>query len=404
MSIPGIVAFVVVLFAALLVTAPLGRVLRVPHSVLLILAGAAGAYVATQVIGIDLGLRAMGFHDLVFYVFLPVLIFDAAYHLPIAALRRDLAPILFLAVIGVLATSGITGVIVFYAIGVPDHFPWPVALLTGALLAATDPVAVIAQLKALRAPERLATLMEGESLLNDATAILIFGIMLSIATVSGEGVSFGAALGDLLMALLGGTAVGVAASFAAMAMLKGSTGQTDHSLVLFTAAYGSYLGAEFLFQVSGIVATLCTGLLLARHVQRSSGQTARSAVASTFSFLAYTANGSVFLLAGVTLTLAMFTDRWLAMLIAIAAALIARAVVVFGGIPATNWMSREPIRFDEQLIVVWGGLRGAVTLALTLALPTTVESWWTIQSMAYGVVLFSLFVQAPTMPWLIRRL
>lgn len=137
----------------------------------------------------------------------------------------------------------------------------------------------------------------------------------------------------------------------------------SHALVALILTYGTFLVSESLLEVSGIMATLIAGLLLARSVQRKDGPQIGGEVGFTFDVLAYAANGSVFLLVGMTITSEMFTERWLAMLIAI----------------------------------------GAVTLVLALALPTNLDYWWTIQSMAFGVVLFTLFVQAPTVPWLIRR-
>lgn len=403
MSIPHLVGFAVALFALSVITEPLARWLRLPQTLLLVAFGAAGAFVATHVLHIDTGLRATSFHDLVFYVFLPVLVFTAAYHLPARQLKANLGIIVFFAVGGMLLTAILCAVLVFWGIGHASGFPWIAALITGALLAATDPVAVVAQLKELGAPQRVATLLEGESLFNDATAIVLFGILLGMATSGDNTLSYTDAALQFLAVFLGGAAVGAAGGLLGSAVLHLLRPGVSHALVSLTMAYGTFLLAESLLEVSGIMATLIAGLLLARTVQHEDGPKIDAEVGFTFDLLAYAANGSVFLLVGMTITSAMFTERWLAMLIAIGAVLLARLVMVFGASPILNAIAREPIPPGQQAVIAWGGLRGAVTLALALALPTSLDYWWTIQSMACGVVLFTLFVQAPTMPWLIRR-
>ena len=121
-------------------------------------------------------------------------------------------------------------------------------------------------------------------------------------------------------------------------------------------------------------------------------------------FNAYVANALVFLFMGITVTLGMFEERWLAMLIGVAGVLLARALGIFSCVPLLNRAAPiEPIGYPFQLIMLWGGLRGAVTLALALSLPTSLDYWWTIQSIAFGVVLFTLFVQATTTAPLLRH-
>lgn len=402
-SIQFLVGFAVALFALSVLTEPLARWLRLPQTLLLVVSGAVGAFVVTDLLNMDTGLRAASFHDLVFYVFLPVLVFNAAYHLPARQLTANLGIILFFAVGGMLLTAVLCAALVFWGIGHPTGFPWIAALITGALLAATDPVAVVAQLKNLGAPERLVTLLEGESLFNDATAIVLFGILLSMATAGDETFAPGDATLQFLLVFLGGAAVGTAGGLLGSAVLHLLRPGVSHALTSLVMAYGTFLLAEALLEVSGIMATLLAGLLLARAVQREDGPQIGAETGFTFDFLAYAANGSVFLLVGMTITGAMFAERWLAMLIAIGAVLLARLVMVFGASPLLNLIARESIPPGHQAVIAWGGLRGAVTLALALALPTSLDYWWTIQSMAFGVVVFTLFVQAPTMPWLIRR-
>lgn len=402
MSIELIVAFAVTLFALALVADRLGRLFRVPHTLPLVLVGVLLSWVLDAGLGVDMGLGEVGFHDLVFYVFLPVLVFDAAFHIRLRTLRDNLPAILFLALVGVGITALVSAALIYLGIGDPGSFPWAAALITGALLAATDPVAVIDQLKAMGAPARLTILLEGESLFNDASAIVVFGIVLAYATRSAD-VGAALALADFLMVFCGGAATGVAVGLVGAGALRLFDGGISHALIVLTAAYGSFLLAEGALGVSGVMAALLAGLVLARTVQREDAPIVGTEISFLLGVLAFAANGSVFLLVGMTLSPAMFSERWQAMLIAIGAVLAARALVVLVALPALNPLLASPVPGPYRQVLAWGGLRGAVTLALALSLPASLDYAWTVQAMAYGVVLFTLFVQAPLMPGLIRR-
>ena len=403
MAIEHILIFVVTLLALSLITDPLGRALRLPHTVLLVVTGFAGAHLLTLVFGFDLGLRSGSFHDLIFFVFLPVLVFDAAYHIPVRALWKNLGPILALAVFGMLTSALLCAALIYAGIGHASGFPWIAALLAGALLAATDPVATVAELRESQAPGRLAVLLEGESLFNDATAIVLFGTLITLATTPAMEAGLAANVVEFARVFFGGIIVGALLGLVGAVAIRTLPPGVSHALLLLTLAYGSFLCAEAALGVSGVMATLTAGLALAHVVQRVDAKPIGREIGFTLGTLAYAANGSVFLLVGVTVTVAMFTERWLAMLIAVAAVLVTRATVVYGGLGLLNRTLSHPVPVTHQNVMVWGGLRGAVTLALALALPTSVEGWWTIQAMAYGVVLFTLFVQAPTIPLLLRR-
>ena len=402
MPIEYLVTFLVVLLGLSLVAEPLGRLLRMPPVSLLILLGAGAAHVATLGFGLDTGLRAENFHDLVVFGLLPLLVFDAAFKAPCRALLANLGIVLFLATVGMLVTTTVSAVLLYVGIGHSSGFPWIAALLAGALLSATDPIAVVGQLRTLGAPKRLEVLLEGESLFNDATAIVVFSVFLSIAITPSAGITASGAFVDFLVMFCGGALVGMALGAIAAAATVRCDDDVAGAAITVTAAYGSFLIAESVLEVSGIMSVLGTGLLMSHVLEK--GQARHERIDFLWSALAYVANGTVFLLMGATITLAMFTERWLAMLIAIGAVFVARWMTIHGGFALMNLVVNRRVPFREQTVLVWGGLRGAVTLALALALPTELEYWWTIQSMAFGVVLFTLFVQAPTTPWLLRRL
>ena len=397
----------ILFFSGLLLLAiviqPLARKARIPFTATLVVAG----YISSELLvkaGIDTGIRAENFHDLIFFVFLPVLVFESAYNINASLLWKNLLPILFLAIPLMLLSTVITATLVYFGIGHPAGFPWIAALLTGALLSATDPVAVVALLRQMGVSERLAMLMEGESLFNDATAIVVFSVFLAIATGSDGPMSLADASRHFLRVFFGGILVGAGTGLVFAALIK-LTGETIiRALATVISAYLAYLVAESVLHVSGVMAVLITGLILGYRSQHAVPGTDTGFEQELWEFNAYVANVLVFLIMGVTITLGMFEERWLAMLIGIAGVLLARTLGIFTGIPLLNSLTPiEPISRPFQIVMLWGGLRGAVTLALALSLPTSLDYWWTIQSIAFGVVLFTLFIQATTTAPLLRH-
>jgi CPA1 family monovalent cation:H+ antiporter len=186
---------------------PLARKIHLPFTATLVIAGFAASELLVYY-GFDTGIRAEGFHDLIFFVFLPILIFESAYNINARILCKNLLPILVLAIPLMLLSTLITAALVYYGIGHPDGFPWIAALITGALLSATDPVAVVAMFKQMGVPPRLAILVEGESLFNDAAAIVVFGVFIAIATGSDGPMTFADALWHFIRVFFGGILAG----------------------------------------------------------------------------------------------------------------------------------------------------------------------------------------------------
>ena len=176
-------------------------------------------------------------------------------------------------------------------------------------------------------------------------------------------------------------------------------------MVTLLTAYGAFIIAEDLFHFSGVMAVLAAGLFLGKmSFQIADGQDNKF-TEDLWAFAAHVTELLIFLLAGVTITLTMFTDQWLAMLIGIVAVIVARVVIVFGLLSLFSRLPKvETVPLKHQAVLTWGGVRGTVTLALALSLPLMLESWFTVQSIAYGVVLFTLFVQTTSMNLLIRKL
>ncbi|WP_277345562.1 cation:proton antiporter [Pseudomaricurvus alkylphenolicus] len=373
------------------------RILRLDLTLASLLSGTLAAIVIPAM-ELDIGLRAHHVKDLVFFVFLPLLVFEAAWHIQPAQLKRWLIPALLLATLGLLISAFVTGVGIYLGINHPIGFPWVAAFLTGAILAATDPVAVIAKLKALKAPEGLTTLFEGESLFNDTTAVVLFGLMLSLALHQTNSASIG---GLFLSVLFGGIAIGLVSGTLTLLAIHFIQQPPATIALLVFCAFGSFYVAEHSFHVSGIMAVMSAAMLTRVRLGQSAQHCA--GVDLTWEWLGLVLNTLLFALMGLVLTLDMFVEQWLAMLIAIGAALLARLAAVWFCVGLLQ-LGQYPLPEGWGWILCAGGLRGGIAVALVLSLPVELPYWWTIQSMVFGVVLFSLLVQGAISGRLIQRL
>ncbi len=341
--------------------------------------------------------------ELILLIFLPALLFEAAWNLRLEHLRENLTPILLLAVPGVVVSVGIAGTVLHYGIG----WPWATALLFGAIISATDPVSVLALFKKLGLPKRLNTIVEGESLINDGTAVVVFKIILALAA----GATLASSTGGLLMdslrefikVVFGGLAVGAIIGLTASAL----TARFDDHLLEITlttiAAYGSYLGAEGL-HVSPVIAVLTAGLIIGNYGRRAGmSPTTQVAVNSFWEYAAFVVNSLVFLLVGLETQLgAMFahsrTIAW-----GVLALLLSRVVAVYGLMPLVNRITK-PVPFRWMHVLFWGGLRGSLSIALALSLPMSLPYRTELTMLVFGAVVFSLLAQgltvAPLLKWL----
>ena len=417
MLVEHIILALVLILGLSLIAQPVAKWLSMPLASILVLLG----FISSEIVvyaGIDTGIRADNFQSIIFYVFLPVLVFESAYSIDKKQLKDNLVIILFLAVIAMLFTCLIAAVLLFYGIAHDTGFPWLAALITGAILAATDPVAVVDKLREMKAPKRISVLLEGESLFNDASAIVLFSLFLSMATATDLAVPVNTINSVLdvtvrfLLIFFGGALTGLLVGLLFGYLQKRVKQPVLTGVLSLVVAYGSYMLAEY-FMVSGVMSTLLAALSFSMLSERegklqdevnADSQVAVSGNKFLWNMLSHVANVSVFLIVGVVITLDMFEQRWLAMLIAIFSLLIARAISVYGVLLFFAFFKKLKVPFLSQTAMVWGGLRGAVTLALALSLPTSLDYWWTIQSIAFGVVIFSLFVQAPTMSLLANKL
>ncbi|MES1191143.1 MAG: sodium:proton antiporter [Steroidobacter sp.] len=379
----GLLLFVSALVAMLM------RRLHLPYTVGLV---AAGMVLVLMQVRVQMQLSK----DLIFSVFLPPLVFEAALCIRWSQLKSDLV------IVSTLATAGVAIAAVIVAAGMHWllEWPWGSAAVFGILISATDPVSVIATFKEAGLHGRLRLLVEAESLLNDGTAAVAFVIALQMATQSMAHTNMALAL---LLTVGGGIVCGLAVG-AGFMLLAGRTNDHLVEITLTTlSAYTSFLLAEH-FHFSGVLATLCAGLLTGNYGRMASlSSAARDAVDSFWEYIAFVANSLVFLLIGVHETQQHFLTMWSAILLTIMLVLISRAAAIYPLCAVFN-RSRMHVDIHHQHVLFWGGLRGALALALVLGLPPDMPRREDIVTIAFAVVAFSVFVQGLTMSPLLRRL
>ncbi|MGF1546586.1 MAG: cation:proton antiporter [Thiotrichales bacterium] len=393
-SVLSVLLFFLAMLVVALLLEPVATRWRLPYPALLVLVGFAGSE-ALVAAGIDTGLRWDGFRDLVFYVLLPLLVFEAALRIEIEDLLADWLAILLLALPLLLVAVGITAAVLYFGIAHPTGFPWVAALLAGAVLSATDPGAVLAQLRRLPQLGRLGNILQGESLFNDALAIVLFAVLVAMATDAERVPGFGAATLNILVIFSGGVLLGGGLGFIARRLWQWLGAAPQRGALMLACALGGYWLAEGVFKVSGVMAVLVAGLLLNARV-REAAQPERQALLALWRHHAFVADALLFVLLGITLRLALLTEQWIAVLLGIGAVLTARAVVIYAGLWLAGKLGRAPaLPMNERTLAFLGGARGATTVALILSLPAGLSYDYTLQAIVYGVVLFTLFVQAP---------
>ncbi len=384
----SIIAQLEIVLLVTAIVAMLARRLRVPTTVGLVLAGI-GLALVPGAVSITLT------RDLIFDAFLPPLVFEASLYIDWHELRKDLALIFTLATLGVLLTAGATTVGMHYF----ARWTWEGAALFGILMSATDPVSVIATFKETGMRGRLRLLLESESLFNDGTAAVAFSAMLVFLT--GEKLTAGAVGLTLVASIAGGILCGATITWGVL-FLAGQTKDHLTEITLTTvAAYGSFLLADRL-HLSGVFASLTAGLIVGNAGFLWSIYS-REAVESFWEYAAFLANAFIFVLIGIRTGEQHFAGFGTLVPVAVAITLVARAVAIY---PCCALFARSTLRVEprSQHILFWGGLRGALALALALGLPPELPYREEIITTAFVIVAFSIFAQGLTMPPLLRWL
>jgi CPA1 family monovalent cation:H+ antiporter len=305
--------------------------------------------------------------------------------------------LVLLANVGVLIAASTTGYLVHWLIGLPVV----VALLFGSIISATDPISVLAIFKDLRVNKRLALIMEGESLLNDGTAVVLFEIVLGGAIAGQWSASKG--IEHYFLAVAGGAVLGSALGYMASRLTQAMDDPQLEITITTILAYGSYLLA-YRLHLSGVIATGSAGLVLGNFCAKNGmSDRTRTAMHSFWEYVSFVMNSLVFLLIGLEIHFFGLMQHWTSVALAIGAVLLGRMVSVYLLVPASNLFA-EKIPLSWQHVAVWGGLRGALALALALSLNSTFPYREQILNLTFGVVIFSILVQGLTMKPLLRVL
>ena len=396
-AIPYAMELLVGLLLLAVVVAIAVRPLRLPYTVALV---AAGLIVGAAV-------SALGFNsiqvppELVLLVLLPGLVFEAAYRLRLAELRRWFGGLALLAVPGVLVSAAVVAVVLNLATGLRLDL----AFIVGAMVSATDPAAVIATFKRLRVPPALSTMVDGESLLNDGTGLVLFAIALQVVhTPIGPGEAVLTFAGTVVISAAIGLGTGWLAS-RAMRLTADHLVELTISVVL---AYGSYLLADQL-HLSGVIATVTAGIILGNYGPgRGISPTGESAIDTVWEFLAYLLTAVVFLLVGLAIPPARLFGAVGPIAWAVIGVLVGRAIVIYlmlGGASRLTLLPGLATKVPRGWLHVlfWSGLRGAVAVAMALSLPADLPQRGLLQEITFGVVLFTLLFQGTTIGRVVDR-
>jgi CPA1 family monovalent cation:H+ antiporter len=330
-------------------------------------------------------------------IFLPALLFEGSLKIQFRQLRESLAPICLLATVGVLAATLIAGFALHWELGIPIL----VALVFGAIVAATDPISVLSIFRDMAVNKRLTITVEGESLFNDGTSVVLYGILIGAVTNAQLSVLTG--IRNFAVEVAGGVAVGAGLGYI-FSRLTQRIDDAEIEITLTTIlAYGSYLLAQSL-HLSGVIATVSAGLMIGNFGMRT-GMSWRTRIAlwSFWEYASFLINSILFLLIGLQVHVGSLLHMWRAVILSIAAVLVARVLTVYGLVPLSNLFSPKiPLRW--QHVMVWGGMRGALSLALALSVGGSFPYRDQLLSLTFGVVAFTIVVQGITIKPLIRLL
>ena len=346
--------------------------------------------------------------DIIFLVFLPPLLFVGAYDIELDHLKQDWRSILLFSVPGVIVSTALIGFGLHYIIGLELKY----ALLFGALISPTDPISVVAVFREISAPRRLRVLMEGESLFNDGTGVVVFAVLFTVLTAGGAsgGFDLHKAIGQFILVVMGGVAVGYVIGKLANMVLKPINDHLWEVTATVVVVYGTYLLAEWL-HVSGVIAVVVMGLWVGNYGRRDAMSIeTRHTVENFWEVVDFIINSLLFLMIGLEMQIyptANLITQWWPILAAILVVSGVRLVNVGLMAGINNLAVRRPekrLPVKWTVVFFWGGLRGSIPIALVLGLPRDFPQRELLFSLTFMVCLFTLIVQGVTMKPLLRAL
>ncbi|PSB55967.1 cation:proton antiporter [Chamaesiphon polymorphus] len=364
---------------------------RIPYTLLLVIVGLGLAVADVRLVQLS--------PELILLIFLPPLLFEAAWNLKWLRLKQDLIPICLYAVFGtIIAIAGVAS-----GLNLLAGLPVTTALLIGASLAATDPVSVTALFRELGVDKRLTTLMEGESLFNDGMAVVAFGFVVAFSQGTAN-LTVGAIVTQLAIVVGIGLVTGALVGFGISYLTQRFDLPLVEQSLTLVAAYGTYLIAEK-FGGSGVIGVVTTGLILGNFGSRIGMNPRTRVIVSEFwEFLSFFVNSIVFLLIGDRIRFAVLAENWVAIGVTITAMTLSRAIAIYGLGSLSNRLAGTEISIPERTVLWWGGLRGAVSIALALSVPANVPGRDAIVASVFGTVLFTLLFQGLTIEPLLAQL
>lgn len=398
MTLPLLVLEVSGLLAAAVFLSLFARRLGLPFTVVLAVVGFLAGWLGGP-LGFESPVEGEEFEKVLVFMFLPVLIFAAALGISTRAFLNNLGPILVLAVPALVLSAVFVGLSLYFGLGVPLAS----ALLFGVLISATDPVAVVAIFRQLGVPERLLTLVEGESLLNDGIAIVLFNVLLAVALGTGE-VTIFSGLFDFSRVFIGGLAIGVVVGLAVALVLPWLDRLSAAALSL-AAAYGGFVLADYVLGLSGVMATVAAGLVLGGLSPSRASSSVRELWGQLWEALDYIANALLFLIIGLSIDPDLIFENLGVIALAVMVVCLARAAAVLPLVSALERFADIPkVGWRNEAVLIWGGLRGGVALALALSLPESLPQRELFVATTGGIVLATLLLNATTISTLVHRL
>ncbi|NEU74694.1 sodium:proton antiporter [Hassallia byssoidea VB512170] len=389
MNLAELVRILIILLLIATGVALLSRRLRIPYVTGLVLAGLPITELLSRRIGLD--------PSLVLNLFLPILIFEAGINTDVSRLRSTFKPIALLAGPGAVLSSAIIAVLLKFGLGLT----WIPALFVGVILANTDTVSMIAVFKEIPVPSRLSTIVEGETLFNDAAALVSFNLILQVYSTGSltllEGIQ------QLLFIALGGCLVGLVLGYLSIPVFARLDDPLSSLLLTVAVALGTFQVGQSL-GVSGAVAVVIAGLIFGNFgISGNTSASSRITLLSFWEYASFTVNTFIFLLIGVEINLITLWRTLPAILLAVLAYQVGRVLTVYPLLAGIRWIDR-PIPLRWQHLLFFGNIKGSLSMALALSLPTTLPGREVLIALVFGSVLVSLVGQGLSLPWVVKRL
>ena len=365
------------------------KYIRLPYTIALVIGGLFVSLTAVEPYHLT--------EELILFIFLPPLLFEGAIHFEITDLRRNMRTIGTLAFPGLILSGFLAG----FAVQKLTGLPMTVALLVGVMITPTDPISVLALFKKLGVSKRLSMIVEGESVFNDGTGIVLYSVLVGIVTSGSLNVTASILL--FLKVVIGGLLTGLILGYLAFLFLKRLDDHVLEVLITVLLAFGAFLVAEHTFHVSGVMAVVAAGVLVGNQGARlAMSPTTRLAIKNFWEIAAFVINSLIFLLIGTQIHLAELWAIWPTILAGFAIVTVARAIACYPFLALLNMAGEKiPVRWFH--VINWGGIHGSIPVALALGLPDIPERGF-IVNLVFGVVFLSLTVQGLTVSPLVNML